>query len=184
MTKHLLAVLYGMSKKLAQALCLPLVLHNISAPKLRGLKQNDPRVHKSDNVPPEVALISTAIVVLRLVYGLDGRTRYVFRGAICTDADGRLTARVPSHPGDPAYAFPKLDEYIASLRQLNEEDDRSIDNVLSTSTEMYGIPTVAVKLVTYPSLRHVQELSTDELDEFLDFCAEKALTDISYRNGL
>jgi len=67
-----------MSKKLGQTLSLPLVLHNISAPRLRGLKQYDPRVHKSDNVPPEVALISTAIVVLRLVYGLDGRTRYVF----------------------------------------------------------------------------------------------------------
>lgn len=79
MTERLLAVLYNMSKKLAQTLSLPLVLHNISAPRLRGLKQNDPRVHKSDNVPPEVALISTAIVVLRLVYGLDGRTRYVFR---------------------------------------------------------------------------------------------------------
>ena len=66
-----------MSKKLAQILSLPLALHNISAPRLRFLKQNDPRVHKSDNVPPEVALISTVIVVLRLVYGLDGRTRYV-----------------------------------------------------------------------------------------------------------
>jgi len=66
-----------MSKKLAQVLSLPLILHNIFAPRLRGLKQNDPRVHKSDNVPPEVALISVAIVVLRLVYGLDGRTRYV-----------------------------------------------------------------------------------------------------------
>ncbi|KAF9652177.1 hypothetical protein BDM02DRAFT_3089587 [Thelephora ganbajun] len=139
------AVLYNMSKKLAQILSLPLVLHNISAPRLKGLKQN---VHKSDNVPPEVALISTAIVVLRLVYGLDGRTR------------------IPSHSGDPAYAFPKLDEYMALLRQLNEEDDRSIDNVLSSSTVM-----------------HVQELSKDELDEFLDFCAEKALVNIRDGNG-
>ena len=71
-----LAVLYTMSKKLAQILSLPLVLHNISAPRLRGLKQNDPKFHKSDNVPPEVVLISTVIVVIRLVYGLDGRTRY------------------------------------------------------------------------------------------------------------
>lgn len=70
------AVLYAMSKKLAQILSLPLALHNISAPRLRGLRQNDPKVHKSDNVPPEVALISTVIVVIRLVYGLDERTRY------------------------------------------------------------------------------------------------------------
>lgn len=74
------AVLYSMTKKLAQVLSLPLVLHNVSTPKLRSLKQNDPKAHKSDNVPPEVALISTAIVVLRLVYGLDGRTRYVSWG--------------------------------------------------------------------------------------------------------
>ena len=30
----------------------------------------------------------------------------------------------------------------------------------------------------------MQELSTDELDEFLDFCAEKALADVDNRNGL
>lgn len=76
-TKRSPAVLYDMAKSLAQVLSLPLVLHSISAPRLRGLKQNDPRVHKLDNVPPEVALISAAIVVLRLVYGFDGRTRYV-----------------------------------------------------------------------------------------------------------
>ena len=70
------AVLYTMSKKLAEILSLPLVMHNISAPRLRFLKQNDPKVHKSDNVPPEVVFISTAIVVIKLVYGLDGRTRY------------------------------------------------------------------------------------------------------------
>ena len=33
-------------------------------------------------------------------------------------------------------------------------------------------------------LRHVQELSKDELDEFLDFCAEKALLNINDGNGL
>jgi len=33
-------------------------------------------------------------------------------------------------------------------------------------------------------LRHVQELSKDELDEFLEFCAEKALVNINDGNGL
>lgn len=33
-------------------------------------------------------------------------------------------------------------------------------------------------------LRHVQELSKDELDEFLDFCAEKALANVNDGNGL
>lgn len=44
--------------------------------------------------------------------------------------------RIPSHSGDPAYAFPKLDEYMTLLKQLNEEDDRSIENILSSTTEM------------------------------------------------
>lgn len=84
-----------MSKKLAQILSLPLVLYNISVPRLRGLKQNDPRVHKSDNVPPEVALISTAIVVLRLVYGLDGRTRCVSRDGSPTVLTAARTLEFP-----------------------------------------------------------------------------------------
>jgi len=33
-------------------------------------------------------------------------------------------------------------------------------------------------------LRHVQGLSNDELDEFLDFCAEKALANINTGNCL
>ena len=137
-----------MSKKLAQTLSLPLVLHNISAPRLRGLKQNDPRVHKSDNVPPEVALISIAIVVIRLVYGLDGRTRYA-----CFDEPPLLIVlpvpRVPFQFCDPAYAFPKLGEYIGLLKRLNAEDESSIDNVLSSFTEMHVIPLFSVQNFAY-----------------------------------
>ena len=88
-----------MTKKLAQVLSLPLALHNISSPRLRGLKQNDPRVHKSDNVPPEVALISTAIVVLRLVYGLDGRTRYVSPDDLFVILMATRTLEFPLIPG-------------------------------------------------------------------------------------
>ena len=95
------AVLYNMSKKLAQILTLPLVLHNISAPRLRYLKQNDPKVHKSDNVPPEVALISTAIVVLRLVYGFDGRTRYVSWDGSSTILTATRTSELPLTLGIP-----------------------------------------------------------------------------------
>ena len=143
------AVLYVMSKKLARILSLPLSLHNISAPRLRGLKQNDPKVHKSDNVPPEVALASTAIVVIRLVYGLDGRTRYG-----CHDeptVTGSLTTpRVPFKSDDPAYAFPKLGEYVGLLKRLNAEDEGSIDNVLSSFTEMSVIPLFPVQFFFLP----------------------------------
>lgn len=41
------------------------------------MKIRDPEHHKYDNAPPEVALIATVIVVLKLVYGLDGKKRYV-----------------------------------------------------------------------------------------------------------
>ena len=177
------AVLYTMSKKLAQILSLPLVLHNISSQRLRGLKQNDPKVHKSDNVPPEVALISTAIVVIKLVYGLDGHTRYGYP-RWTSSADNHTVPSLPFHIGDPAYAFPKLDEWMALLKQLNEEDDRSIDNVFSSFTEMCGKPLFTVEFpVHHCTPRHVQELSNDELDEFLEFCAEKALANIDDGNG-
>ena len=47
---------------------------------------------------------------------------------------------IPFQPGDPAFAFPKLDEYTDLLKRLNEEDDRSIDNLLSSFTDMCGTP--------------------------------------------
>lgn len=172
-----------MSKKLAQILSLPLVLHNISAPRLRGLKQNDPRVHKSDNVPPEVALISTTIVVIRLVYGLDGRARYACP-RWTPSAGNHTIPSIPFHTGDPAYAFPELDEWMALLKQLNKDDDRSIDYVFSSFTEMCGKPLFTVDFPAHHCTpRHVQELSNDELDEFLEFCAEKALANIDLGNG-
>ena len=59
-----------------------------------------------------------------------------FLGWILHDAGNLTGIRVPSHPGDPAYAFPKLDEYMALVKQLNEEDDCSIENILSSATEM------------------------------------------------
>jgi hypothetical protein len=65
-----------MSKKLAAALSLPLTLHYSLAPQLKVVKSKDPERHKYDNLPPEVALVATVVVVLRLVYGLDGKERY------------------------------------------------------------------------------------------------------------
>lgn len=64
-----------MAKTLAGYLSLPLTLHHTLAPTLVALKKDDPETHKFDNLPPEVALIATVVIVLRLVYGLDGKRR-------------------------------------------------------------------------------------------------------------
>jgi RNA polymerase I-specific transcription initiation factor RRN7 len=64
-----------MAKRLARVLSLPLTLHHSFSPGLKQIRKRDPEKHKFDHVPPELALISTAIVVLKMVYGLDGRPR-------------------------------------------------------------------------------------------------------------
>jgi hypothetical protein len=69
------ATLYTASKKLAGILSLPLTLHHTLAPGLKTPRKDDPETHKFDNVQPEVALIATVVVVLRLIYGLDGKKR-------------------------------------------------------------------------------------------------------------
>jgi RNA polymerase I-specific transcription initiation factor RRN7 len=71
------AVLYNLVKTVAHVLSLPLTLHHTLAPRLAHLKDDDPDSHKYDNVPPEVALLVAAVIVLKMVYGLDGRTRCV-----------------------------------------------------------------------------------------------------------
>jgi hypothetical protein len=50
---------------------------------------------------------------------------------------------------------------------------------------MCGLPLYAVESTAYHlAPRHVQELSKDELDEFLDFCVEKALGNPGEGDGL
>lgn len=71
-------------------------------------------------------------------------TPVVIRSHRC---DGLTIPRVPFQPGDPAYAFPKLGEYIGLLKRLNVEDERSIDNVLSSFTEMYVLPLFPVQFL-------------------------------------
>jgi len=47
------------------------------APRLERLKDDDPDSHKYDNIPPELALLVAVIIVLKMVYGLDGHPRCV-----------------------------------------------------------------------------------------------------------
>lgn len=69
------ATLYGLAKRLGYILSLPLTLHHSLSPTLRRIAPDDPDVQIYDNIPPELALVATAIVVLKLVYGLDGKLR-------------------------------------------------------------------------------------------------------------
>jgi hypothetical protein len=61
----------------AKVLELPLTLHYALAPGLERAKKRDPGWHKSDNAPPEVTMVAVVVIVLKMVYGLDGRRRSV-----------------------------------------------------------------------------------------------------------
>ena len=70
------ATLYAMTKKLARLVSIPLTLHRTLVPSLKRSKKSDPSFHKHDNAVPEVSLVATVIVVMKMVYGMDGKLRY------------------------------------------------------------------------------------------------------------
>lgn len=76
-------MLYKLSKALGHVLSLPLVLHHTLAPRLARTKDEDGDSHKYDVVPPELALMVVVLIVLKMVYGLDGRPRCVRRRQCC-----------------------------------------------------------------------------------------------------
>lgn len=65
------AMLYMLSKRLASVLSIPLTLHSSLAP---GLEKRTNR-HQEDNAPAEVGLLAAMMIVLKMVYGLDGNER-------------------------------------------------------------------------------------------------------------
>ena len=69
------AVLYTLAKKLAHRVSVPLTLHKSLAPALVRVKARDPFSHKYDSAIPEVALIAVVIIIMKLVYGMDGKLR-------------------------------------------------------------------------------------------------------------
>jgi RNA polymerase I-specific transcription initiation factor RRN7 len=71
------AVLYNLGKTVAHVLSLPLALHHSLAPGLEHVKDDEPDSHKYDDVPPELGLLIAVIIVLKMVYGFDGRRRCV-----------------------------------------------------------------------------------------------------------
>lgn len=111
-------MLYKLTKRLAHILSLPLTLHHTLAPGLERPKAYAPSRHNYDNVPPEVSLVSAAIMVLKMVYGLDGRPR------------------VPDEPSDPACALPRIDEYLRHVQEQNDVDSKVKAEFFSSQRSM------------------------------------------------
>ncbi|KAI0335444.1 hypothetical protein GY45DRAFT_1292672 [Cubamyces sp. BRFM 1775] len=97
--------LYVLTKKLARLVSIPLTLHRSLAPALVREKKRDPTFHKQDSAVPEVALVAAVIVVMKLVYGLDGKPRF------------------PREKEDPACALPTLKDLIQAIRAAEETDE-------------------------------------------------------------
>lgn len=119
--------LYGLAKRLGYILSLPLTLHHSLSPTLRRITPDDPDIHIYDNIPPELALVATAIVVLKLVYGLDGKLR------------------LPRDVKDPASALPDVRGYLSAFRIMGEADDRHNEKRFSSKVSM---PTGDMDLAT------------------------------------
>lgn len=69
------AMLYMLSKRVAKMLSIPLTLHWSLAPGLSKRRRGDPDRHQSDNAPAEVGLLAAVMIVLKMMYGLDGNER-------------------------------------------------------------------------------------------------------------
>ncbi|KAI9467023.1 hypothetical protein BJY52DRAFT_39445 [Lactarius psammicola] len=95
-------VLYKLSKTLGHVLSLPLVLHHTLAPRLAQSKDEDGDSYKYDDVPPELALVVVVVIVLKMVYGLDGRPR------------------IPKNSVDPACALPRMEDYLMIVQEIKE----------------------------------------------------------------
>ncbi|KAJ7665533.1 hypothetical protein B0H17DRAFT_1336528 [Mycena rosella] len=112
--------LYRLTKRLSTVLELPLTLHQSLAPRLqpRTKKGRQHGSHLFDNVAPEVAFLAAAIIVLKMVYGLDGKSR------------------LPADPEDPASDMPRIDEYLGLLRRLDDVEGKTRDTEFDSKTAM------------------------------------------------
>jgi len=63
--------------------------------------------------------VAAVVVVLRIVYGLDG------------------TPRVPHEKEDPACSLPRLQEYLSYVKELNAEEAQGKDNLFSAASPMH-----------------------------------------------
>jgi RNA polymerase I-specific transcription initiation factor RRN7 len=132
------AVLYNLGKTVAHVLSLPLALHHSLAPNLVHLKDDDPDSHKYDDVPPELALLVAVLIVLKMVYGFDGRRRCVGGQAASKWMTGTksLPIRLPRNGIDPACALPRMEDFLLVVKNMNEAHTKSKEGLFSASSEM------------------------------------------------
>ncbi|KAG5639283.1 hypothetical protein H0H81_004944 [Sphagnurus paluster] len=97
-------VLYRLTKRLGRAVGLPLTVHDTLAPGVERLKQYEGERQMHENGAPEVGLIAAGIIVLKMVYGLDGRTR------------------TPRDAEDVACGLPRLDAYLERLARMEKAE--------------------------------------------------------------
>ncbi|KAG8959690.1 hypothetical protein FRC00_001331, partial [Tulasnella sp. 408] len=112
------ATLYAMSRIVCAALELPFTISRVLAPKVTRVRRKDGWVFKGDNAPPELSVVCSIIVALKMVYGLDNRG--------------------PRHPTgfkDPAAALPEVGEFLTTLRASMEQQKQSRAAFLSSNSE-------------------------------------------------
>ncbi|KAF9485275.1 hypothetical protein BDN70DRAFT_847983 [Pholiota conissans] len=97
-------LLYRLAKRTASVLSVPLALHSSLSGGRDQAEDTDGTRHQYDDAPPEVALLACIIIVLKLVYGLDGQER------------------VPMDAEDVACGLPECGEYLRELEKRDEED--------------------------------------------------------------
>ncbi|KAI6134931.1 hypothetical protein EV401DRAFT_2085234 [Pisolithus croceorrhizus] len=163
-------MLYTLSKRLGNVLSLSISLHHSLAPL-----PSDVESHKYYNAPPEVALASIVIVVLKLIYGLDGKRRQVVTtSSACVIADNFGT-RLPRIVEDVACTFPDVDEFLAALREASRAEPFVNNHPFSARIPMWVLVLTVFKgMPAHRNGRSVGDLDHVTLDRYLDFC-EKAL---------
>lgn len=100
------------------------------------IKSHDPERHKYDNVPPEVAMMATCIIVLKMVYGFDGKTRHVFFLVVFCSLLLKDRNRLPREAGDPGTSLPRIDEYLKVLKAMNEAEEKTCEASFNSKKAM------------------------------------------------
>jgi RNA polymerase I-specific transcription initiation factor RRN7 len=81
--------------------------------------------------------MATIIIVLKMTYGLDGRPRY----RRLSRTDQRIgydlwPIRLPDKTGDPVLSLPRVDKWLARLKELNEFDAATRDALFSSENAL------------------------------------------------
>ncbi|KAH9482730.1 hypothetical protein JR316_0004830 [Psilocybe cubensis] len=103
-------LLYRLAKRVASVLSVPLTLHWTLAPGLAKLKPSDAFRHHYDGVPPEASLLGALIIVIKMVYGLDGTTR--------GPEDGDID--------DVACLLGSEEEFLKQINKLTKDEQREM----------------------------------------------------------